>query len=291
MPETLVQFPWNKFASVSAPYLEDDFVRSNSIPLEIGAFKASDYYLHLKDGLLERLIKSISRQNPQKTINVVDAGVYMGAFSIAVSLICRENSIGCDIQAIEGMPRLMASAQMNFDLYEVENIRIQNNIVGYEDDKLLKIGARKGGLIGATAFQPDQKAGDDGEIHEVKSVSLVSIISDLKENHSIVKIDIEGNEVNAFRSLVNGDKNLNKIVYIVEFAPWQAKHSVSDCENYGEFLLSRFKVFNIVNWNNSNPHPESLRIESFDDLMNCIKSERSFNTDLLLIPFGLDVEL
>jgi hypothetical protein len=174
----------------------------------------------------------------------------------------------------------------------VKNALLSNNVVGDNDYKNVRIGVRKGDMIGATASNPEKKAGSDGNIYEVESVSLASIVQELHEDSAIVKLDIEGNEVNAFSSLVNAGLDNKRFVYIIEFNPPQINRIVGKGETYGQFILSRFSVFNLGSWNTHNPEVKSLQLTTYSDLENCLSGgTRSGNTDLLLIPLGLDLDL
>ena len=115
--QAFLQLKWNKFVSVSHPYKYDDFVHSNSVVIKPDLFDPLEYYSFLQGGLLECLCKSISKRNSSNFIEIIDAGVYMGAFSIAISLICKESKIDYSIRAIEGLPNLIAPVLENFKMY------------------------------------------------------------------------------------------------------------------------------------------------------------------------------
>lgn len=285
MTDSLLSFSHNNFVTFSDPYCMDDFVKLHFKPIQLDSFDPLDFYHFLKDGLLERLIKSIYKKESQRGISFIDAGVYMGSFSIAASLICRQNNFKHSIQAIEGLPNLIVPVQKNFDLYGVKDAILRNNVVGDQDGILVPICARKGFMIGATALNPGDKTDTEWETCEVESVSLASVVQQLQEYSAIVKIDIEGNECKAFKSLLDTNLDRKSIVYIIEFTSWQINSIMSEGENYGQFILNRFNVFNLSEWGNRNLNLESLRISTLSGLGDCLS-----HTDLLLVPleFNLD---
>ena len=113
-------------------------------------------------------------------------------------------------------------------------------------------------------------------------MSLHTLLCRARTKHSLVKIDIEGNEPTAFKSIVGNEASLTNNIFIIEFAPWQTDQSFGDGDTFGGFLLDNFDIYNIGNW-------AAARIESQitlkQDFKNCLSaSNRQWNTDLLLIP-------
>ncbi len=268
------------FTSVRDPYMEDEFVANNYKTIDDGANASALFNVFLDSKpMLDLLLRELEREGGE-AVRIVDCGVFMGIFTIAVSMKAAALAVPVDVFAYEANPALIEPIQANLKLYGVR-AEVFANGIGGEYGTLEFVHTTHGLIGGSIADTKRRKSSAEGFVSsECQVVPLSAILAD-EMAPGIVKIDIEGYEVSAFKSIVHDKHRLNN-VFIVEFAPFQAKSALLDT-NYGEFLLSRFEIFDVNNWLWV---PYVRRLLSMEQLEACleIKSNRAFNTDLFLIP-------
>jgi len=280
-----------QFTSVRDPYLEDLFVARMYRPGGDAATARTRFAAFLKDRpLLPLLLTGIARaradaRDGAAAIPVIDCGVFMGNFSVAAALQAERAGLPVEITAYEANPALVAPIRANMALYGLEVAVHANGIGG--DYGTLKFAHAAGGLIGGTLFMPGRKeeAGPGSTTVDCEVIPLRDALPP-ELAPGLVKIDIEGNEVAAFGSIVGDPGRINN-VWFVEFAPFQTRLPVGGEAGggvlYGDFLLAQYAVFDVGSWLWV-PHVRRLR--DLAALEGCLKvgDARAHNTDLLLIP-------
>ena len=269
-----------KFTSVREPNSNDNFVASTYRAVG-DASKAIPRFKEFLDPrpLLDNVLQELKRQDGQP-IRIVDCGVFMGIFTVAASL--KATSVGTDVKisAYEANSMLFEPIRANLNLFGVD-AEVFANGIGGEYGTLQFVHASHG-LIGGSVSNPKGKMeSPDGFVtSECQIVPLSAILPD-EIAPGLVKIDIEGHEVAAFRSIVGDAARLNN-VFIVEFAPFQARQAIAG-KDYGSFLLDNFDIFDVNNWLWV---PYVRRLATREQLDTClqIKSNQAFNTDLLFVP-------
>ena len=269
------------FTTVRDPFASDDHVRAHFRELpysehDTGFFKDSVK----RYSVLRYILSELKRLNNGAPTPIIDVGVYQGRFTIASYLIAKKHQMPLSLRAVEALEKLISPIEQNFDLYGVEGVTLTCAALSELDGQSLKIGSRRGGLIASTLVAPEEKAGADGEVAIVRSITLASLMRELQD-HALVKIDIEGNEAAAFRGAFAERRILENNLFIIEWAPWQCDQKLSGTGTFGEFVLQNFAVYPLGNWACTHAQPLATKL---DDLRNCLQDGRSFNTDLLLIP-------
>jgi FkbM family methyltransferase len=269
------------FTSVRDPYVSDRFVtemfqqegRAEDARARFAAFLATRPLLPL---LLEEIARFRGDDDP---VPVVDCGVFMGNFCIAAALQADRLGLDLAITAYEANPVLVGPIRDNLALYDVQ-AKVRGAGIGGAYGTLSFVHAAAG-LIGGTLLMPDsQKANGDHVTVDCEVIPLAEVlVPDL--GPGLVKIDIEGNEVAAFGSVIGDAGRLNN-VFIVEYAPWQGKLMLGG-ESYNDVLLRHFDVFDVNNW----LWVPSLRpLRDAAALEHCMEAHknRAHNTDLVLVP-------
>lgn len=274
----------HQFTTVSDVFSEDEFI-ARHFTKPGNPKRAKDSFLNhtLKNSKMSAILKQLSTMRNGLThdrngVPIVDCGVFMGIFSIAMSVLSEKLQIKTNLSAFEANPLLERTIRENFDLYGAD---VDLHMQGIGDDYTsLEFVYRKGGLIDGTVFNTAEKKQSDFETVQCDVIPLGKALP-ASAFPGLVKIDIEGNEPNAFRSIMN-DKTLLSNVFIVEFAPWQSKVKINDQLTFGEFLLQNFNVLNMDNWMSKAPLRHLEDLAKLDELIE--GQLRKHNTDLLLIP-------
>jgi FkbM family methyltransferase len=203
----------------------------------------------------------------------------MGFFSIACRLIAQQSKLIVNIKCYEANQLLIDSIQKNLALYGIGG-SVTHSAIGAQNG-VMKFSFRKDGMIGGTLNNTLSKNDGDEMIFTESPVSSLEYIINDSEQCGIVKIDIEGHETDAFKSIENNRNALNNI-FIIEFSPWQMNRLLSGGSTYGQWLLDNFCIFNIGNWLYRSAIDKITDINGLSDCLNTDK--KPHNTDLLLVP-------
>lgn len=271
------------FTSVRDPYIQDDYVKGlfrQVIPADQarGRFRA-----FLADRPLLPMVLEALAAHPQaaERVQVVDCGVYMGNFSVAVDVQAERAGVAVEITAHEANPALIEPIRDNFSIYGMTAKVVEQGIGGQHGT--LEFVHREGAMIGGTLFAPNAKTKAARTAVTTTQCRIVPLREVLAGTAApgLVKIDIEGNEVAAFGSIATEADRLNN-VFFVEFAPFQGSLPVGE-SRYDAFLLKHFAVFDINNWL---WFPYARRLESAEAMARVMEDHpsRPDNTDLMLIP-------
>lgn len=146
---------------------------------------------------------------------VIDAGANIGTFTIRASRIVGSHG---KVYAIEPNLSNLSFLRRNLELNEIRNVEIIPRALYVCDDKTVKFGGM--GVAG--------KIMDNGS-QSVDTISLQSIIKNIKESSVHMKMDIEGGEERVFASpkIAESLRNLHCLMYEVHSASGETLlHSV-----------------------------------------------------------------
>jgi FkbM family methyltransferase len=276
----------NRFTSLRDPYMEDRFVARMFRPGGDAATARARFDGFLKDRpLLPLLLGGLARARAAigdgaAAIPVIDCGVFMGSFSVAVALQAARAGLEVEIAAHEANPVLVDPIRANMALYGLEAALHAQGIGGGYGT--LAFAHEAGGLLGGGLAAPGRKdeAGPGATILDCAVIPLRDVLPP-ELAPGLVKLDIRGSEVAAFGSVRDDAGRINN-VWFVEFAPFQARLAVGG-GTYGDFLLAHYAVFDVGNWLWM---PHVRRLGDIAALETCLQAggARAHNTDLLLIP-------
>lgn len=271
-----------RFVCVAEPYIWDEFVKAHhrSIrPEEVDLLIPIYTREVLKNKLLEGLVTDLKASNGSNKLHIVDIGVYMGVFSIAMAAVSKQAELAASIHAYEANPVLVPAIGKNLQLHGVR-ASLHFNAIGRSRGKQDFV-VGHGVAIGGSLVNSGTKNREDFSSYTVDVLPLSDVISD-DDDLALVKIDIEGYEVLAFSSICRNKEKLNNI-FIVEYAHWQGSEEVEPGVPYNEFLVHNFSIFNVGNWAWSTG---VVCIEGVQSLNDCTLGNGGHNTDLLLITKG-----
>jgi FkbM family methyltransferase len=284
MNEACIVGKTSGFVSVRDPYVEDLWVAANFKDLAaqgdmVGIARKSFGDFLQANHFLTDVLAEIAAFGGAATIDVIDCGVYQGMFSIASALVCDQLQAKARIGAYEANPILIEPLRRNFDLYGVD-VTVHNLGIGGAAGTL-EFAYPKGRMIGGS-FLKSKRTGEFVSA-SCQVVPLSHILPDT-DGIALVKLDIEGNEVDAFGS-IRGSANRMGNVFIVEFAPWQGHKKIGGDLTYGAWLIENFFVYDLGSW----AHVDQIRqVRDVAGLDGAIAGKaRAFNTDLLLVPRGM----
>jgi FkbM family methyltransferase len=277
-----------RFVSVADPYVLDNFVSTHHRPIKDAAEAATlvNVYREVSasNKLLSGLLKEILRINESTITSVIDIGVFMGSFTIGIALLSSQAGIQVKIDAYEANPLLISSIVKNLQIYNVE-ANLHWSAIGRQRGSQ-ELVVNDGGAIGGSLSNILGRKHGDYFSCNVDVLPLSDVLKDSAELE-LVKIDIEGYEVQAFSSIYGSDNKLNNI-FIVEYAPPQGRQQVAEGVSYDEFILAHFDVFNLGNWGwfrGAQP------IHNQEELSNCDLGNGGKNTDLLFLPKRASIDI
>jgi FkbM family methyltransferase len=270
------------FTSVREPFIQDAFVQSIFKQVIPAVEARQRYAAFLKDRpflplLLGALAADAAADGP---VQVVECGVFMGNFSIAAHIQAERAEVAVQISAYEANPALIEPIRANFDMHGVAGEVHGNGIGGAHG--VLEFVHSPAGMIGGTVFEVGHKSRDNTD-YLTSQCQIIPLREALTNRAApgLVKIDIEGNEVEAFGSIAGDAHRLNN-VFITEYAPYQGERPLGE-GSYDDFLLRHFAVFDINNWL---WFPYARPLTSAQALAQVMQAHpsRPDNTDLLFIP-------
>lgn len=272
----------DRIVSVRNPYMADTFVMSHSCEIEkekVSTYLSKYYEICSDNSLLRGILGFIHECAPNKSVEIVDIGVFMASFSNAASIVCRQLGIESSINAYEVNPRLISPILENLDIYQSE-VFLHWCGIGKEDGSM-QLSVNMSSAIGGSLAFPQSRDLGNSVTCKVAVRSLSSIIGEVAgPAPGLVKIDIEGYEVPAFSSIIGEPSRLNNI-FIVEYNPYQFSQNVAGDYRYSEFLLDNFHVYNIGNWG----WVKNLEhVGTLSDLSSIYLGNGGKNTDILLLP-------
>lgn len=280
--------PVGRFTTVRDPYVQDDYVQKLFTKVTLPSEARSRYKSFLVDQpLLPLLLTALAEDAAaQEKVEVVDCGVYMGNFTIAVDIQAEAAEVTVALSAYEANPVLQTPIAANLAMYGVI-ARLEGKGIGGAHE-MLEFAAPQDALIGGTLYDIAGKTSNPERHVTLTPVPVIPLSAALSPEPApgLVKLDIEGNEVDAFRSIARDPARLNNI-FCVEYAPFQGHHSVAG-QSYNDFLLDHFAVFDINNWL---WWPYAHRLATPEALSRVMQDHpsRPVNTDLLLVPKAMEL--
>jgi len=268
-----------RFVTCSS-YADEPFVRDRSVPAHIAELDRllEKYRETSTANRVLRFIVDTLTQRGAVTVKVLDVGVFMGTFSIAMHHVALSMYSRAIIRAYEANPVLLGGISKNLALHGVE------------------AGLHLGAVAGQTGyFQLDssqhlisgrlREPGMESSAAALIPTSALSEIVDFQTG--VVKLDIEGWEYRAMGTLIDNPSALDNI-FIIEFdCRNDARRDLASGVRYTQFLWENFEIFDVGNWNWPQP---TILIESSAHLESLEARNSGANTDLVCVPRGWSVD-
>lgn len=174
----------------------------------------------------------IFKQYIKKGMTVVDAGAYIGYFSLLASKLVGSRG---RVYAFEPSPECLELLHKNIQLNDCKNIQV-----------FAKALTDKTGHI-AFYLSPNNLSGSSilGDSRnpriEVPTITLDEAVGDRRVD--FIKMDIEGGEPKALRAMVKVIKNNPNLGMIIEVFPARLVEVGSSLEEYTDFLQHYFRLY------------------------------------------------
>ena len=178
----------------------------------------------------------ICKQHIKEGMTVVDAGAYIGYYSILASKLVGSRG---KVYAFEPSPECLELLYKNIEINNCKNIQVFTKAV---TDK-----------VGYTMFyvNPQNLSGSStarsfqGPQIEVPTTTLDEAIGNQRVD--FIKMDIEGTEPKAIRGMNKVIRNNSQLKMIIEASTLGLADTSSSFEGYIKFLQSHFKLYIIGN--------------------------------------------
>ena len=199
--------------------------------------KTSHYLLKKCDFDDHHELNIINKISRQKKVFFLDAGCNYGFYSFYTAAISNKNKIlsieASKITAKEFIKNLEINNFKNIDFYNKAISKENNNTITFNDSE--------------NDWESSQTH-DDFEIKlksKIKTTSIDYLLKsyNLKEYSVIIKLDIEGNEINALKGGLNVIKNFFPLI-IIEISKY-VFNVKSNIEYFKEFLINfNYSIYN-----------------------------------------------
>ena len=173
-----------------------------------------------------KLIEEILKKNK---VFLIDCGSNFGFYS----LFCASLSVNSKIISIEASPKTYKDHKENIILNNFKNIELLNLAISEKDDQTLKLRESKNDWESSLTHKYFD------QIHEttIKTKTIDTIIAqkNFKDLDWIIKLDIEGHEMNAIEGAFNTIKKYNPLI-IIEISKFMQNNNKYNIDFFREFL-------------------------------------------------------
>lgn len=230
------------FVSVAEPFKGETFVRENFVKTKSGNPKSYAKFI-ANHSQLPALISAIAKHNGEETVKIYDGGAFMGTFSAAAFHAAKIAGVGAEILCIEPNPKLIDSLYANLAVHGVPAGIVQTAISRRIDQQRLSYHPQQ--MISARLLNAEDAAPADHLVETVEVIALLDLLP-LEKTLSLVKLDISGDELAAFRSVIDSPRRLNN-VFLVRLRQWQLDKVFDGDATLLEWLADNFTLTIVKN--------------------------------------------
>tara|TARA_B110000967_G_C18720112_1_gene477178 strand:- start:36 stop:746 length:711 start_codon:yes stop_codon:yes gene_type:complete len=172
---------------------------------------------HLKNGSWEKNISNILYDNALPNTNVIDIGAFIGTHTLALADISKKGN--GKVYSFEPQPWAYENIKESLKKNKIKNVKVYNIVLSNE--------------IGSIKFCSDSTGGSSVCTERSKKINSWNNVYNVKmntldkynfKNISIIKIDVEGHEINVLNGALNTIlKNKPKILIEVWNRPKRKK--------------------------------------------------------------------
>tara|TARA_Y100000590_G_scaffold381871_1_gene451401 strand:+ start:801 stop:1709 length:909 start_codon:yes stop_codon:yes gene_type:complete len=178
------------------------------------------------DNSEKKLIREISTKNK---IFLIDCGSNFGFYSLFSASLSTNNKI----ISLEASPKTYVDHKENIIINNFQNIELFNLAVSEKDGQTLKLIESKNDWESSISHDEFDK------IHEtkIKTISIDTLLEkkNIKDFDLIIKLDIEGHEMNAIEGALKSVKNFNPLI-IIEFSKFMQKNNYYNFDFLKNFI-------------------------------------------------------
>tara|TARA_B100000767_G_C19651979_1_gene487170 strand:+ start:59 stop:955 length:897 start_codon:yes stop_codon:yes gene_type:complete len=183
-----------------------------------------------------RLIKKISKKNK---IFLLDCGCNYGFYSFYTASLSSQNSV----IAIEASPTTAKDFEKNFNLNKFKNIALKNFAISNTDNITITLNESKNDWESSLTHSEFDKK----KVTKVKTKKIDTIIKNKKiDDYSLlIKLDIEGHELQAIEGAKNTIKKYKPII-IIELSSYIFSKKNRAFDNFKSFLVKfNYSIYSI----------------------------------------------
>lgn len=229
------------FVSVAHPFSNEAFVQQNFIKTNAASPKGYADFIAEKS-LLPYLLQCIAEGNDEP-LRVFDVGAFMGTFAAGVKHAADAAKIRTEVTCVEPNHMLLETLAANLSLHGVHASIIQGAVGPRSGVGQLTIPSNR--MIGARVLNPDEARRDDQVCEPVDVVSLADVLP-MEKTIGLIKLDIGGQELAAFRSILDSPSRIRN-VFLIRLRAWQLDKPIDDHFTFFDWLNARFQIRRVPN--------------------------------------------
>jgi FkbM family methyltransferase len=190
-------------------------------PIAVALFADGAY----EPDTIDRIVSSLPPEGAY-----LDVGANVGTLALAVAALRPDARIVC----VEGLPEIAALLRRNVEDNRRSNVVVVEALAGADDDVEVPFYAAPSTSFGMGSIGPQFGV----QPVRLRQRRLDSVLDELGIGHvDVVKVDIEGAEVQALRGLMRRLAGDRPPVVIFEFADWAETRIAGLCSGYAQRLL------------------------------------------------------
>ncbi|WP_394692833.1 FkbM family methyltransferase [Hyphobacterium sp.] len=230
------------FVSVSDPFLNEHFIQKH-FEKTITASTRRYFRFISNQTLLPQILMGISQHNDGAPVRVFDVGCFMGTFAVAAKFAANSVDVETEVTCVEPNSRILDGLSANLSINKVDGVVIEAAMgKGGTKESLAYQESR---MIGARLLAPGEAPPIGSITASVDTISLSDLIP-MENTVGLVKLDINGLELAAFRSILMAPSRYNN-VFLVRFRFWQLDKEFDRGMSTLDWMLDHFQVHLIKN--------------------------------------------
>jgi len=263
----------------------NNFIRSAFIPKFV-MFEGHKIYLDKMDSLglsIDGCFKpevfetEVFKKNIKKGDVIVDIGANIGYYTLISARIVGKTG---RVYAFEPDPCNFALLKKNIQVNGYKNVVLVQKAVSNKTEKIKLYLCEE-----STGDHRIYNSHDNRKSIDINAIQLDDYFKKYKGKINLIKIDIQGAEVNALQGMSNLLKRQGKVIMFTEFWPYGTKKAGSKPQEYIDLLINnKFNLYRIYERKKKLQHFTPLDMLNicknpiFENYVNllCIKEEKIF---------------
>jgi len=212
--------------------LKSDFIEIDGHKMFLDSFDSLRLSIN---GVYEKESTEIVKRIIEKGDIVVDVGANIGYYTLLFAKLVGPNG---KVYAFEPEPKNFNILKKNIKINGYNNVKLVQKAVSSITGKT-KLYIASDNMGSHSMIKNDQK-----EIISIDSIRLDDYFHEYKEKIKFIKLDIEGNEMEAIKGMISILKKNSEIKIMTEFNPFMLQKSGIEPKKYLEFLKEfDFKIY------------------------------------------------
>ncbi len=237
-------------------------------PDKLPASYQKTFQSYMVSGVWEELTTDIFKKVVKAGDIIVDMGANIGYFTLLAARLTGKDG---KVYAFEPEPHNFALLSRNIELNGYDNVVAMQKAVSDKNGKI-KLFVNKNDTGAHSLYQPENA----GESIEIEAVTMDDFFKDKNRHVDVIKMDIEGAELDAFAGLQQIIRENTGLKMFVEFhLPALDRNGISPAEFFSRIQEDyRFTILAIADYAKNKQY---VKVNNAEELINLSKNSQTIN--------------